>query len=55
MRKHLLNCLDRYLDPSYGYELSCREDVLEALDELIRVNKNEEVQEKTRVLLEMWG
>ena len=51
----LLNCLDRYLDPSYGYELSRREDVLEALNELIRVNKNEEVQEKTRVLLEKWG
>ena len=51
----LLNCLDRYLDPSYGYELSCREEVFEALEELIRVNGNEKVQEKAGRLLKMWG
>ena len=50
----LLNCLDRYLDPSYGYELSCRKEVLEALDKLIRVNESEEVQEKAGKLLKKY-
>ena len=51
----LLNCLDKYLDPSCGYKLECYMDVLESLKELMSLNNDVRVKEKTERLLEKWG
>lgn len=51
----LLNCLDRYLDPYFDHVLACHSEVLDALKELLLVNKDENIQKKTAKLLRLWG
>ncbi|MBR3341179.1 MAG: hypothetical protein IKG30_06125 [Clostridiales bacterium] len=47
----LLNCLENHLDPGNGPVLQCRDEVLEALKELLAYNCDKEVQEKIKNLM----
>ena len=47
----MLNCLEKYLDQNSSYDLPCRDEVLGALDELLKYNKDEGIQEKAKQLL----
>ena len=51
----LLNCLDKYLDPYYGYTFSCYDETIAALEELREKNKDEKILEEVERLLRMWG
>ena len=47
----MLNCLEKYLGPNSSYDLPCRDEVLGALEELLKYNKDEGIQEKAKQLL----
>ena len=47
----MLNCLEKYLGPDSAYDLPCRDEVLGALEELLKYNKDEGIQEKAKQLL----
>lgn len=51
----LLNCLDKYLDPYFGYELPYYGEILDALRELLTQNQDGAIQEEAERLLELWG
>ena len=42
----LLNCLEEYLDPNSGLEVSDHEEIIKALRKLLEVNSNIAIQEK---------
>ena len=47
----LLNCLEMHLDPANGPVLQCKDEVLEALKELMKYNDAKAVQEKINELM----
>ena len=51
----LLNCLERYLDPEFGKDLPCADEIPDALRELIRCDPDPAVREKAEGLLEQRG
>jgi hypothetical protein len=51
----LLNCLDKYLDPYYGYGFSCRDETIKALRKLINETNDINIKEEANRLVEMWG
>ena len=51
----LLNCLDKYLDPHYGYTFPCYDETIAALEEFRERNKDEKIYEEVERLLRMWG
>ena len=50
----LLNCLDKYLDPYYGYTFPWREETIDALCELYQTTENEAVRNEAERLIDMW-
>ena len=51
----LLNCLERYLDPEFGKDLPCADEIPDALRELVRYDPDPAVRERAEGLLERWG
>ncbi len=49
----LLLCLERYLAPGSRYTLPYRDEVIDALEELLTVNQNDKIREETECLLEI--
>lgn len=51
MKRSLLFCLDKYLDPYYGYNLSYFDDIIILLQKQLFLNDNKEVKEDILQLL----
>ncbi len=49
----LLNCLDRYMDPGFGYEFSCKYETIGALQELIDSTDDEDIRQEAERLIEI--
>ncbi|MBR2549915.1 MAG: hypothetical protein IKE92_07875 [Clostridiales bacterium] len=47
----LLNCLEKHLDPANGPVLQCKNEVMEAFEELLKYNCDKDVQEKIKKLM----
>ena len=50
----MLNCLDKYMDPSYGYEFPCRNETIGALMELVDSTDDEDIKEEAQRLIDLW-
>ena len=50
----LLNCLDRYFDPYYGYEFPCHAEAVGALCELLDTTDDEDIKNEAEHLIETW-
>ncbi len=50
----MLNCLDRYLDPYFGYDFPCRAETLDALEELCRTSDDNDIIDEAQRLIELW-
>jgi hypothetical protein len=50
-KRSLLFCLDKYLDPYYGYNLPCFEEIMLLLQQRLFVNEAKEVKEDIMQLI----
>lgn len=50
----LLNCLDKYLDPYYGFNLSYADDIFQELHNIIDGSNSLEIKEEAQHLVESY-
>ena len=53
--RSLLLCLDKYLDPYYGYELPYEKEIYDILESLLKTSKDLNVKEDALNFLQMYS
>ncbi len=50
----LLLCLDDYLDPKNNHKFKYHDEVMEALEKVIRYNTDEKIKSQAKLLIDKW-
>lgn len=54
-KKNLLLCLDKYLDPWFGYELSCADEIFRFLEEVVISGESIDITDDALNLISSYG